>query len=83
MKNSYGFDEISVKILKIISPFILSPLTHIFNKALSSGVFPGRLKCSIVKPIYKHGDKLNMSNYRPISILMSFSKVLEKFCMSD
>jgi hypothetical protein len=77
-KNSYGFDEISVKILKISSPFVLSPLTYIFNKALSSGVFPDRLKHSIVKPIYKHGNKLNMSNYRPISILTSFSKVLEK-----
>jgi hypothetical protein len=77
-KSSYGFDEISVKILKMSSPFILSPLTYIFNKALSSGVFPERLKYSTIKPIYKHGDKLNMSNYRPISILTSFSKVLEK-----
>jgi hypothetical protein len=41
-------------------------------------VFPERLKYSIVKPIYEHGDKLNMSKYIPISILTSFSKVLEK-----
>jgi hypothetical protein len=77
-KNSYGFDEISVKILKLRLPFFVSPLTYICNKSLSLGVFPDRLKYSIVKPIYKNGDKLMMSNYRPISLLTSFSKVLEK-----
>jgi hypothetical protein len=68
-KNSYGFDEISVKILKPSLPFIVSPLTYICNKSLSLGVFPDRLKYSIVKPIYKNGDKLMMSNYRAISLL--------------
>ena len=39
-KTSHGYDEISDKILKASAPFILSPLTHIFNKVLSSGIFP-------------------------------------------
>jgi hypothetical protein len=58
--------------------FIISPLTHICNKSLSQGVFPNRLKFSIVKPIFKNGDKLITSSYRPISLLASFSKVFEK-----
>jgi hypothetical protein len=43
-----------------------------------TGIFPDRLKVSIVRPLYKRGDKTNMSNYRPISLLSTFSKVLEK-----
>jgi hypothetical protein len=39
-KDSYGYDEISTRILKISAPYILSPLTYIFNKTLSSGIFP-------------------------------------------
>jgi len=43
-----------------------------------SGTFPTRLKYAIVKPLLKKGDKENTANYRPISLLTSFSKVLEK-----
>jgi hypothetical protein len=55
-----------------------SPLTHICNKSLSSGIFTDRMKYSVVKSLFKKGDKSNISNYRPISILSSLSKVLEK-----
>jgi hypothetical protein len=52
---------------------------YIFNKALEKGVYPTRLKYSTIVPIYKTGDRLNMSNLRPISLLISFSKIFEKF----
>jgi len=45
-KNSYGYDEISTKVLKISCPFISSPLNYIHNKMLFWGVFPDRLKHS-------------------------------------
>jgi hypothetical protein len=45
---------------------------------MQSGVFPERLKYSILKPLYKNRDKSLMSNYRPISLLTSFSKIVEK-----
>ena len=65
----HGYDEIPTKLLKLSFPFILSPLTHICNKSLSLGIFPDRLKYSEIKPLFKKGDKHNISNYRPISIL--------------
>jgi hypothetical protein len=44
MKNSCRYDEISSRIIKLSSPFIISPLTYICNAILSTGVFPDRLK---------------------------------------
>ncbi|PNF35146.1 hypothetical protein B7P43_G09274 [Cryptotermes secundus] len=81
-KYSHGYDEIPVAILKASALFISSPLTYIVNKSLSSGIYPTRLKFSIVKPVFKSGDKLNISNYRPISLLPAFSKVFEKVIYS-
>lgn len=77
-KNSHGYDEISLKIVKSSAPYILSPLTYLCNKILLTGIFPDRLKYSEVKPLYKKGDKSEISNYRPISLLPTFSKIIEK-----
>jgi hypothetical protein len=41
-KNSYGYDEISMKLLKISAPYICSPLTYICNKSILSETFPYR-----------------------------------------
>jgi hypothetical protein len=51
-KYSHGYDEIPTKILKWTATFISSPLAYICNKALSSGIFPTRLKFSVVKPVW-------------------------------
>jgi len=53
-------------------------LIYICNAVLSTGVFLDRLKYAIVKSFFKKGDKQDISNYRPISLLISFSKIIEK-----
>jgi hypothetical protein len=77
MKNSFGYDEISPRILKLGANYIASPITYICNKVISTGTFPDRMKYSIVIPIFKKGNKSDPANYRPISMLASFAKVLE------
>ena len=73
-----GVDNIGPKILKSVSAEIIFPLTHIFNLSFTSGVVPNALKLAKVIPIFKKGDKSQPGNYRPISLLSSFDKILEK-----
>jgi len=77
-KNTCGYDEISNHIIKLTAPFTIAPSTYICTAVLSTGVFPDRLKYAVVKPIFKKGNKQEISNYRPISLLTSFSKIIEK-----
>jgi Notch-like protein len=76
-KNSYGYDEISTKILQISCPFISSPINYICNKMLFWDVFPDRLKYATIKPLHKNEDRCEVSNYRPVSLLTNFSKIFE------
>jgi len=77
MKSSHGYNKISTKIFKMSTLCILSPLTHICNKVLSTRVFPDRLQYLEIKSLLKKGDKTGISNYRPISLRTSFSKIIE------
>ena len=65
-KQSTGPDEMSVKILKLIWPYIVGIVTDMFNRILIEGIFPSMWKLARVSPIYKSGDINNPSNYRPI-----------------
>lgn len=55
-----------------------APLTFLFNKILSENIFPRAFKVAKVKPLYKAGDRNDVSNYRPVSLISSLSKVFEK-----
>jgi hypothetical protein len=77
-KESYRYNQISLRIFKLSAPYIRAPINYICNKIMQYGVFPERLKYSVIKPIHKKGDKSLLSNYRPISLLTSFSKIVEK-----
>jgi hypothetical protein len=77
-KKSLDLDGISTSLIKTIASEISVPLAHIFNLSLTTGVFPSRLKTSRIVPIFKTGDSELCDNYRPISLLSSLSKILEK-----
>jgi hypothetical protein len=54
------------------------PLAHICNLSLGQGIFPNQMKSAKIVPVHKSGDTQNCDNYRPIALLNSFSKILEK-----
>ena len=65
--------------IKHIKESIIVPLVHICNRSFVTGIFPSELKIANVVPIYKSGDEMAFSNYRPVSVLPVFSKLLERF----
>ena len=77
-KKSSGYDDISNALLKQIINEIAIPLAHVFNLSIVNGIVPDKMKIAKVIPIHKKGDPLDISNYRPISLLSSISKLLEK-----
>ena len=77
-KKSSGYDGIDNCLLKSIIQSIVNPLVHIFNLSLTTGLVPNGLKIAKVIPIFKKGDVLETNNYRPISLLPSLSKILER-----
>ena len=78
-KTSSGHDHISCKILKEIKDIISEPLALLTNQVFNTSIFPAKLKLAKVIPLYKKGDIFSIENYRPISLLSSFSKVIEIF----
>ena len=78
--KSLGPNSIPMKILQLLSPLIASPLSQIITESFQSGIFPDKMKLAKVIPLFKTGCTLTASNYRPISILSVFSKIIEKVC---
>jgi hypothetical protein len=77
-KNSAGHDGITMKILKSCINEVVNPLTDIINKSFEEAVFPDEGKLAVIKPLFKKGEKTDMSNFRPISLLPTVTKILEK-----
>lgn len=80
--KSPGFDEFSPRVIKAVMTQIARPLTDLFNLSINQGVFPSKMKMAKVCPVFKAGDKRLTSNYRPISVLPVFSKILERLLYS-
>ena len=76
--NSTGYDQISSKFIKLSKSILVPALEYIFNLVISEGEYPDSLKIAKVIPIFKSGDPNKTNNYRPISILCSINKILEK-----
>lgn len=75
---SAGWDGISLNIVKSSFISIVEPLTHCMNLSLMNGIVPDELKIARVIPLFKSGDITLFSNYRPVSVLPLFSKILER-----
>ena len=79
LKDKYcGLHDISTKVLKSVHIPLSFILTDIFNSCIESGTYPNKLKIARVIPIYKSGNKNEISNFRPISTLPNLNKVFEK-----
>ena len=77
-KKSSGYDKIENVLVKDLRDIISKPLSIIFNNSLMEGLFPVKMKISKVIPLHKSKSREETSNYRPISLLLTVSKILEK-----
>lgn len=73
-----GWDNISTKYLKYVNYEVTPIITHLTNLCFKTGTFPNSLKRSIITPVFKSGERNDVNNYRPISVLPTLSKILEK-----
>ena len=76
-KKAIGPQSILTKLFKTFNK-TLSEQTNFINFSFIKGVFPNVLKTTQISPTFKKGDKTEMNNYRPISLISNVSKILEK-----
>ena len=76
--KSTGLDNLNIRLLKLAAPIICDSLSYICNLSLSTSAFPSAWKKAKVTPIFKDGDKSDVNNYRPISVLPVISKIIER-----
>uniref|UniRef100_A0A1X7SUM2 Reverse transcriptase domain-containing protein n=1 Tax=Amphimedon queenslandica TaxID=400682 RepID=A0A1X7SUM2_AMPQE len=76
--KAVGIDGISPRLLRACATPLCVPLHHLFNLSLIQASLPSEWKVHKITPIYKSGDRSSVCNYRPISLLCTISKVLEK-----
>ena len=77
-KKSAKSDGIPQDCLLLGANVLVTPITHIINTCISTGIFPEPWKNAVVIPILKKGDPTNVNNNRPVSCLVVASKILEK-----
>ena len=76
--KSCGPCSVPTKTLKLVSKEISIPLSNICNTSFDKGVFPDKNKIAKVIPSHKKGSTTDVNNYRPISLLSTFGKIMEK-----
>ena len=82
-KRSTDFSDISMSLLKNVISKIVKPFAHTCNVSFQTGVFPNKIKIAKVIPIYTSAEKHVFTNYRRISLLPQFSKILENYITTD
>lgn len=77
IKKAPGHDGIRSEILKEVAHELAPVLSYLINFGFRIGVFPDILKLGKIKPLFKEGDRTDLNNYRPISLISNFSKIIE------
>ena len=77
-KKASGPDNIPPGILKDMALIVAKPLCHIINLSMQHGIVPSDFKIGKITPVFKSGSRVDMDNYRPITVLPTCSKVFEK-----
>jgi hypothetical protein len=80
--KSPGTDNIGAKLVRKSADAIIDPLVYIYNLSSRSGIVPNELTIARVFPIHQKGDTFSPGNYRLISLLSTFDKLLEKLMHS-
>ena len=78
INKSTGYDDISFNVVKKCFGVLHKLLLHIFNLSIQTSIFPDKLKIARVTPLFRGGKNYELGNYKPISVLLCFSKILEK-----
>ena len=81
--NAQGNDNISIRMLKISESSICKPLEMIFKQSIETGVFPSEWKKVNLVPIRKKGDNQTLENYRPVPLLPTCGKILERLMFKE
>lgn len=80
--NAKDIDDIQIKPVKYVSDLLAPCIVYIFNLCLVQGCFPSEMQVARITVLHKKGDKNDMGNYRPVSILPIISKVLGKVILT-
>ena len=83
LDKANGHDNISIPMLKICGDTICKPLELIFKQALTNGMFWSEWKKGNIVPYYKKGDKQNLKNYRPVSLLSISRKSFQRLIFNE
>ena len=77
-KKATGYDGLPAKLIVKVSNVITPTITRLVNLMIDQSNFPKHLKCAEISPVFKKADRLDKTNYRPVSILPCVSKIFEK-----
>ena len=78
INKAHGHDDVSIRMIRICDKSLIKPLMLIFKKSIRLSCYPDIWKKSNIIPVHKKNDKRLVNNYRLISILLVFGKILRK-----
>ena len=83
LNKAHGQDNISIRIIKICGKSICKPSHKTYEECLRTGTFPLEWKKGNIVPIFKKGDEQIYKNYRPVSLLPIFGKIIERLIFEE